>query len=535
MLSANTELLNRIGYDRAAVVDRLHWNDLLSVGSAMFYQTQLAPVLELDGSLREVMLDLRDARGQRVPVLINAARTRDASDRTIGARIAVMTVTDRRAYETELRVARQQAERAQAAETHARFRLELLAQANAALASSIETDVALARMAQVLATELADWCLVYTHDPDRDIQTPSWAAAHSDPVRQADLEELARLLPQHAFPQSDFGRLLDAGDPVLLTHVSSDRQRASTDSEKVLKLYQRVGLASAVVVPSAARGAPVATIVLARGPARPAFTDDDLADLADLATRTGIVVDNLRRRAREHDNSMALQHALLTAPPDAPQVQIVTRYLPATSGNEVGGDWYDAFLQADGTPIVVIGDVVGHDIHAAAAMGQLRGVIRTLGYARASTPAAILNETDATARGLGVDVLASAFVARLDTSSHEPTLQCSNAGHPPPLLLKATGEVQVLDDRPDPILGVVPAHERRNRIIDLSTGDVLLLYTDGLIERVDEDIDSGIARLTERVAASHGLSLDQLCDAILIDHHHGRRDDIAVLALRWLG
>lgn len=536
VLSANADFLDRIGLDRAAVVGRLHWNELLSVGSAMFYETQLAPVLELNGSLNEVMLDLRSGTGDRLPVLINAARISDASQRSVGANIAVMTVTDRRAYETELRLARAQAERAQTAEAHARFRLELIGRANASVASSVDADEALERLARVLATELADWCVVYAHDPAAQSATSSWSAAHTDPSRHVDLDQLARLLTRHSVPRSDLGRALDGGKPVLLAHVTEDDRRASTTSDAVLSLYRNVGFASAIVVPSFVRGVRVATSVLGRGAGRPEFSGDELADLSDLATRAAVVIDNLRGRAREHDNSIALQQALLTDAPETAQVQIVTRYQPATSGNEIGGDWYDAFLQADGTPVVVIGDVVGHDIHAAAAMGQLRGVIRTLGYARATSPAAMLNETDATAKGLGVDVLASVFVGRLETGPAGPVLRWSNAGHPPPVILNASGETRLLDARPaDPILGVVPGHERRDHVVDLSTGDVLFLYTDGLIERVDEDIDVGIDRLTDKVAAAHGMSLDELCDAVLADTPHGGSDDIAVLALRWLG
>lgn len=184
---------------------------------------------------------------------------------------------------------------------------------------------------------------------------------------------------------------------------------------------------------------------------------------------------------------------------------------------------------------MVIGDVVGHDIYAAAAMGHLRGVIRTLGYARATRPAAMLTETDATAKGLGVGVLASVFVGRLEAGSAGRVLRWSNAGHPPPVILSAAGQARLLKAPPDPILGVVANYERRDHVAEFLPGDVLLLYTDGLIERADEDIDVGIDRLTAKVAAAHGLSLDELCDAVLADIPPGGRDDIAVLALRWLG
>jgi PAS domain S-box-containing protein len=532
VLSANRRLLERLGYTAAELVGRMSWDDVLSVGSRVFWHTQLAPVLELDGALEEIMVDLRGADGQRRPALLNAVRVSDRSGHAAGAMIAVMVVPDRRAYENELRQARASAELAQAAERHTRMRLERLARASVALASSAEVEVALNRLARALAVELADWCLIYATDAERPADPSAWAAAHVDPGQQQALERLAQLLPQHASPESEFTRVLNGAAPVLLTHVTPAHQQAATDSPEVLALFERLTIGSAVVVPSTARGTRVATMVLVRGPDHPAFSADDLADLTDLAARAGIAIDNLRQRAREHRNSVTLQHALLTAPPDGHGLEIVTRYLPAAAGNEVGGDWHDAFHQSDGTPVLVIGDVVGHDIHAAAAMGQLRGVLRTLGYPRDAAPADILTATDRTARGLGVDVLASAFVARLERHPGGGTLQWSNAGHPPPLLMSATGGVRLLDAAPDPILGLTEVWPRHDHTVELSTGDILLLYTDGLVEQVTDVIDIGIRTLAERMSTGRDLSLEELCDLILIEHQTDRRDDIAMLLLR---
>ena len=537
ILAVNDRLLDRLGYGRADVVGRLAWSDLLSVGSRVFWQTQLAPVLQLDGVLQEVMLDLRDAAGQRIPALLNAVRISDPGGGTAGVLVAAMIVSDRRAYEDELRQARVDAEHAQAAEHRARLRLELLAQASGALAGSLDIQVALSRLATVLVAGLADWCVLYATDPDRPDDPAWWAAEHADHTQQHNVERLAEILPHHALPSSAFSRVAGGGEPEFLAHVDAEHQRDSTDSAEVLELYDRLGLGSAIVVPSTVRGDRVATMILVRRPNRAEFSADDLQDLTDLGARAGLAFDTLRQRAREHSNSIALQQALLTSPPVTPGFEIVTRYLPATAGNEVGGDWYDAFPQSDGTPILVIGDVVGHDIHAAAAMGQLRGVMRTLAYPAVVEPAEILTNTDTTAQGLGVGVLASAFLARLQRDCDEVTLTWSNAGHPPPLLLRADGTVRLLAAHPDPILGALGlfgARPRQQHTDRLSPGDTLLLYTDGLVEQIDEDIDAGINAVSRRLTAGHGLPLDQLCDLVLVEHQAGRRDDIALLLLRVL-
>lgn len=536
IVEANRRALDYLGCDPGELVGRQRLIDVLAVGSRLFYETQLAPVLELDGALNEVMLDLRRPDGERVPVLVNGERINPpnaAAGGTGGHRFALMSVSDRRAYEDELRQARHEAERATAAESRARRRMELLTRANTALASSSELSVALQALARVLVADMADWCLVYA-EPDGSADEAWWSAAHADAVLDGAVQELGRLFPLRVLAGSNYQRVRAGGKPTLLAHVTDDDRRRSTDSAEVLELYAQLGLESVLIVPGRARGHQVATIVLARGPNRPPYTEQDLTDLTALGTRAGIAIDNLRQHAREHNNSVALQRALLTSPPQTPTIDIVIRYLPATAGNQVGGDWYDAFLQADGTPVIVIGDVMGHDIHAAAAMGQLRGIIRTLGFTPGVTPAEILTQADSTAGGLGVARLASAVVARIEHQDGTARLQWSNAGHPPPLMITG-GVARTLEFRPEPILGLGPARERHNHTTDLATGDVVVLYTDGLVESAEQDIDTGMGRLIAQVSGQPDLPLDRLCDVILDGHGGGRSDDIALLLLRLLG
>jgi PAS domain S-box-containing protein len=535
VVAANAHFLAQTGHLPHDVHGRLLWSDLLSPGSRVIYQTQLAPVLELDGQLREVLIELRTSGGERLPVLLNATSVRDSDGKVACTNVALMSIPDRRAYENELRQARDEAERARAADLHARHRLELLTQASTALASSTDVNIALARLATVLASGFADWSIVYAPAAE-DTDAVSWSAAHIDSRQQLQVERLAALLPGHARTVSALRRALDHGEPTLIADVSEQHLLASTGSPEVLASYAALGVGSAVVVPIMARGLDVAAIIAVRSPARVRFDSDDLADLQDLASRAGIVIDNLRRQAREHSNSVALQQALLTTAPEAPGLQIATRYLPATNGNEVGGDWYDTFLQLDGAPVFVIGDVVGHDIHAAAGMGQLRGVLRTVGYLESGTPAQILTRADAAARGLSVAVLATALVARIETGPDGTATLCwSNAGHPPPVLITQHG-ARLLDAAPDRPLGLMrsldrPRHDHR---VAIAPGDTLLLYTDGLVERTDEELDAGLARLIDRLAGATDADLDEFCELVLKEHSPalGIRDDVALLAVR---
>ncbi len=533
--AVNAHLLARLGHEATALVGRMRWTDLLAVGSRLFYETQLAPVLELDGVLDEVMVDIRAADGSRVPALMSALRLADPSGHPAGARIALMTVPDRRAYEGELRQARADAESASAADARARRRLELLATANTALASSSDIEIALTGLARVLVTSLATWCVIYANDPDLPGNAEQWAIAHSDTRAEPDLRRLAELLPAHAGSSPALYQVLAGGDSVLLTDVSADYRRESTTSDEVRALYDAVGLDSGMVVPCTTRGNRVATVITGRAPGQPQFTADDLAVLTDLGARCGIVIDNLRRQHIEHDNSLALQQALLTAPPAAPGLEIAIRYLPASQANEVGGDWYDAFIRADGIPVVVIGDVIGHDIRAGAAMGQLRATLRTIAYTDGGTPAEILSRTDATTKALAVSTFATTLLAQIETTPDgAKLLRASSAGHPPPIIIRRDGQTEILKLRADPPLGFGSA-KRHDHTWPLATGDTLLLYTDGLVERRDEDLDESIRRLATSLIDTESWTIEDLCDWSLSGRRNTRTDDIALLAFRIVG
>jgi sigma-B regulation protein RsbU (phosphoserine phosphatase) len=203
----------------------------------------------------------------------------------------------------------------------------------------------------------------------------------------------------------------------------------------------------------------------------------------------------------------------------------------------IGGDWYDAF-QADGALLAVIGDVVGHDIDAAAAMGQIRSMLRGVAYDSADTPSRVLTRVDSVLTGLQVGTLATALVARIEQprAQHRVglrTLRWSSAGHLPPLLLQPDGTVDVLATRPERLLGTDEPGARSDHQAVLRPGSTLLLYTDGLVEQGHTLLDDGIAKLAEVLPQLNQLPLDQLCDRLL-DHMLPCRgdDDVAVLAVR---
>ncbi|WP_331253725.1 PP2C family protein-serine/threonine phosphatase [Modestobacter sp. VKM Ac-2984] len=242
--------------------------------------------------------------------------------------------------------------------------------------------------------------------------------------------------------------------------------------------------------------------------------------------------------AQERALSDRLQQALLTPPPEPDHLHVVVRYQPAARGAQVGGDWYDAFRQPDGATVLVIGDVVGHDSRAAAAMGQWRGLMRALAYDDADDLPAVLRRAERTALGLGVSTLATALLARIERRPGLPgsatrLLRWTSAGHPPPLLLAPDGTSTLLDRRPDLMLGVSPDTVRTGHEAPLPDHATLLLYTDGLIERRGADLDAGLADLQAALTDLGRAPVAELCDTLLARLvPASAADDVALVAVR---
>jgi serine phosphatase RsbU (regulator of sigma subunit) len=259
----------------------------------------------------------------------------------------------------------------------------------------------------------------------------------------------------------------------------------------------------------------------------------------EIAVRAGLALDNARLYAMQRSLAEELQRSLLTTPPEPDHCQIVVRYAPAAEVASVGGDWFDSFIQQDGATVLVIGDVMGHDTAAAAAMGQVRGLLRGIGWHTGAGPAELLRGLDAAMQGLLVSTTATAVVARLEQNEDElergvTRVRWSNAGHPPPMLIHPDGQVQPLIGlEPDLLLGIDPRTDRSDTVAVVDRGATLLLYTDGLVERRGQDLDTGLGLLRTTLEKLAHLELDALCDQLLESMQPERpEDDVALIAVR---
>ncbi|CAA9398067.1 MAG: Serine phosphatase RsbU, regulator of sigma subunit [uncultured Quadrisphaera sp.] len=274
---------------------------------------------------------------------------------------------------------------------------------------------------------------------------------------------------------------------------------------------------------------------------RAAFTEESRAAAESFARQAEVLLGYLQQlrneraaRAREHDVSSALQHALLPVLPRLPGVDCAARYHVGSRDAQVGGDWYDVFALPDGAIGLAIGDVMGHDIAAAAAMGQLRSVLRSYAY-EGSSPSVVLDRLDRLVQDFEMAQLATAIYGRLLLDPEGATLAFTNAGHLPPLVRTPDGAVSALERAPSPLIGAVPpgAAHRGERVVALPPGSELLLYTDGLVETRERDLDDGMAVLTRSFAATdRGASTDAVCDALLAEMAAGGQDDVAMLLVR---
>jgi GAF domain-containing protein len=262
----------------------------------------------------------------------------------------------------------------------------------------------------------------------------------------------------------------------------------------------------------------------------------DVGERAVITALAGYVTQALERALRL-DAQVAvaeiLQRSMLSPlPPAAAGYQLAAHYQPGAAGKRIGGDWYDAVAGVGGHLTLVIGDVAGHDMSAAAKMGQLRSMLRAYLVDRHEPPSALLRRLDAANHTLGDRTVATALVAFVGQAADGTwRLQWSNAGHPAPLLVHPDGRVEELPGG-DLLLGVRQLTPRRNHTRTLPPGSTLLLYTDGLVETRTDTVDDGTARLSARLGALAGAPLDALVRDVIAASPGGYPDDVAVLALR---
>ena len=418
-------------------------------------------------------------------------------------------------------------------ETRARRRLDVLARATLAVNAVHGPDAELRALAESVVPGFADVCRIYLVDAQ-----PGTGTGTGTVTGRRSVTRTTPGVPPP--PPADERFTFPAGHPIarcvrgatsVLVHFPAGAADGVSAPEH-RRWTADAGVTSMLAAPVVSCGAVVAALVLLTCGGRPAFTEDDRALVVELAARASTAVERAERFEQTRRVSLELQAAMLTEPPDHPLAEVHARYVPAAADLEVGGDWYDAFALPGGDLAVGVGDVAGHDRSAAAAMGQLRSMLRALACETEGAPSDVVRRLDRVASRLGVTAFTTLVFGRIGRHAGRTLFRFANAGHPPPVLVSPGGEPELLAGGVGVVLGVAPGRPRVDREVELVPGSTLLLYTDGLAERRHDPDDRAPGALLDLVRRGAGLPLPDLCEHLVRGTTADTGDDMVVLAVR---
>jgi serine phosphatase RsbU (regulator of sigma subunit) len=437
-----------------------------------------------------------------------------------GVGIAAIEVTEQRETEAALALAH--------------HRDAVMARAGQLLSTALSVRETADLVAALVVPEIADWCFVELVREDGAIDRVSWL--HRDAAKTHWLAEYERRYPLDPDAPVGSPHVIRTGEPELIPVLPDEFLVAAAQDEEHLRILREVGFVSVCIVPLVARGRVLGDIALATdNESGRRFGPETLTLARELADRCALALDNAMVYAQRELVAMSLQEELL--PPDLPKIpglDVAARYAAAGEGNEVGGDFYDVFAAERGWR-VVIGDVVGKGPAAAAVTGLARHTLRAAApYERApSALLAVLNRALLAERA--GDRLASVACVELEPDGDGLALTVSAAGHPLPLLVDADGEVREIG-RSGQLLGVDAGHVGTDSTDRLAQGELLVLYTDGVVEARGAGGVFGEERLRTLLSELAGQAptrVVQRIEAAVLAASGGRpRDDLAIVALR---
>jgi PAS domain S-box-containing protein len=522
---ANDAYLAMIGYTRDDLESgRISWRAITPPEWAAADEDAVEQ-LRRSGACQPYEKEYVHRDGRRVPVLLGAAVI-DWDPLRWATFVVDLTARQRAEHERAVLLAREQAARGEAGAAHDRLRL--LLRAGSVVAATRNPDELLEWVTQLVVPTLADYCVAFMPTPDGKLRATK--LTHRDPAMAKTLERLR----EHPIPSA--GPLISqiaytTGTTQLASEFSAETPAWTEAAPELMKIEGEAGTASALAVPLLAGQHPLGVLLLGCGECRPRFAATDAAVVEELVRRLAAGLANVEAFAREHTVAETLQHALLpNAPFPVVGLDFAVRYLPASDGVHVGGDWYDTFPLDHRRVGLAIGDVAGHSIDSAAIMGQVRSLLH--GYAIDNpSPPDVLRRTNAAMCQMLPDALATVWYAALDPSTGD--LAYANAGHPPPLISSGLGHAEYLDAAPATMLGVSPITTFTDSYCRLPPGARLLLYTDGLIEGRHRIITDGLAALATAVQQCRGRTAEEVCQSAQTSMlgSDPRADDVCILAI----
>jgi GAF domain-containing protein len=405
-------------------------------------------------------------------------------------------------------------------------KLQFLLSASAELASSLDDEATLRRVADLAVPRYADWCAISLVEDGR-LRTV--AVSHPDEHKLSLAEKYQRLYP--ADPTSKRGAygVLRTGRSDLTAEITDQMLTDAIADSDQLALLRQLDFASALLVPLCVEDRVLGVLTWVRGSTRPQFRPDDVAFAEELGRRAGVAIDNAQLHSELRDVASRLQIAVLQ--PALPELDgwLLAAHHRTAGHTDVGGDFYDVVPLDDATVALFVGDVMGRGVEAATAMAQMRAAVRAF-IAVDPRPRSVLAQLDQLFGRYELEQLVTMVYVVADKSTE--TLTLLNAGHPAPLVVARDGAIEQLGPPGDLLLGAGEA-DRSTLTVPFRPSDTLLVFTDGLIERRTEDIDEGLRRL---VRHAPDLAADDLQatldDVVAAVRDPTRDDDVAAVAMR---
>lgn len=411
-------------------------------------------------------------------------------------------------------------------------RSELLDRAAAAMADITNMEEMFDALAKIIVLEFADGCHIYLL-PELPRSLPE-APILTERIATAARAGLPRLPPRRKELHPFDGDLMRAVRQRRLLYLTFPPGRPPPRFGARVGAWMTEAKAnSLVILPVVAEGEVAAVVTASTCGDRPSISLADVDLMGQILDHTHDALGKALRFRRTQRVGLALQHSLLAEPLEVPGLEINFCYQASPTAADIGGDWYDAFVLPGGAVQVVIGDVAGHDLTAIVNMGQVRNMLRALAVDRNEPPGDTLRRLDTAIEILNVERTASCVLVRLDRAEQsEWRLSYAVAGHPPPLLITWEGASRFLHEADNPLLGTCYDQPWTSAVEPLPPGSMLLLYTDGLIERRGEDLDRGLDRLRRHAVLLAREPLDRVCDKLLAAMPVAGEDDIALIAVR---
>ena len=427
-------------------------------------------------------------------------------------------------FESE-RAAREQVERAH-------DRVAFLAEASVLLSASLDSRRTLTKIARLVVPRLADWCSVDLVEPDGTIAAV--AVTHADPERVELAREYRRRYPVRIDEPGDVSAVIASGVAEIVPEMTAEMLEREIPDADQRRVAAELGMRSTMVVPLVARGRALGAITFASAGSDRTFGEDDLELAQELARRAALAIDNSRLYEERSHIARTLQRTLLPRRlPEIPGIQIGAFYQPAgVAQTEVGGDFYDVFEAGDEAWGVVVGDVCGKGVEAAALTGMARHTLRGSALRDPAPSAALENLNRVMVREDG-ERFCTVALGRLEHSGPGFRLTVACGGHPSPFVVRADGRVETVGV-PGSLLGVFEDVEIRERTIELGSGDQAVFYTDGLVDaRHPTPLDEPALR--ELASACRDSTAQETVDRLgaAVDDPSGEApDDVCILAIR---